>query len=103
MEKNKKNEELQSRRSFFKTAVKGILPVLGVMALAGTPQNVNAVSPLEDSMGCNVGCSSGCYIECYTTCRVGCSGCKGGCQGQCTAQCSRSCSGGCSVSSRGIW
>lgn len=32
MRKNKKNEELQSRREFFKKAAKGTLPIIGVMA-----------------------------------------------------------------------
>ena len=32
MRKNKKNEELQSRREFFKRAAKGTLPIIGVMA-----------------------------------------------------------------------
>lgn len=34
MVKNEKNEELQSRREFFKKAAKGALPILGAVVLA---------------------------------------------------------------------
>lgn len=36
MEKNKNNEELQSRREFFKKAAKSALPILGAVVLAST-------------------------------------------------------------------
>ena len=36
MKKNK-NEELQSRREFFKKAAKGALPILGAIILASNP------------------------------------------------------------------
>lgn len=35
--KKQKNEELKSRREFFKEAAKKALPVLGAIALAGSP------------------------------------------------------------------
>ena len=37
MKKNERNEELQSRREFFKKAAKGALPILGAMVLANAP------------------------------------------------------------------
>ena len=37
MEKNKKKEELQSRRQFFKRAAKGALPILGAALLTQLP------------------------------------------------------------------
>ena len=43
MEKKKQNEELQSRREFFKKAVKGALPILGAVVLAGNPMLAKAV------------------------------------------------------------
>ena len=49
MKKNEKNEELQSRREFFKKAAKGALPILAAVALAGTPAIVNATT--KDPMG----------------------------------------------------
>lgn len=42
MKKNEKNEELQSRREFFKKAAKGALPILGAILLSGAPQILNA-------------------------------------------------------------
>lgn len=42
MKKNVKNEELQSRREFFKKAAKGALPILGAILLSGAPQILNA-------------------------------------------------------------
>lgn len=48
MKKNEKNEELQSRRDFFKKAAKGALPILGAILLSGAPQilNVAEKSPM---------------------------------------------------------
>lgn len=37
MKKNGKNEELQSRREFFKRAAKGALPILAGAALLSSP------------------------------------------------------------------
>ena len=42
MKKNEKNEELQSRREFFKKAAKGALPILGAIVLANAPAVINA-------------------------------------------------------------
>lgn len=88
MKKNKKNEELQSRREFFKKAAKGALPILGAIALANAP----LISKAAES-GCN--CTS-----CTTSCQGTCTGCNGGCQGTCKGTCSGSCHttcrGGCS-------
>lgn len=36
-DKMKKNEELKSRRDFFKKAAKGILPILGTVILSSIP------------------------------------------------------------------
>ncbi len=100
MKKNKNNEELQSRREFFKKAAKGALPIIAAVALSGMPSVIKATE--DPSMGCDFGCDTGCSSSCYTTCRMMCSGsCKGGCQGQCTGACARSCSGTCSGSTKG--
>ena len=78
MDTNKKNEELQSRREFFKNAAKGALPILGAVLLANVPVISQAA---EDPMGCNYGCT-----------RV-CSGslCQGTCQGGCRFTCTHGC------------
>lgn len=77
MKQNKKNEELQSRREFFKKAAKGALPILGAIALA----NVPLLSSAADSQN---GCS-----------RYGCGVCTSGCSGACKGGCYTTCSGGC--------
>lgn len=86
--KTKKNEELQSRREFFKKAAKGALPILGAILLAGMPNVVNAAQ--KTPMGCNYGCNGSCE---------GCSGtCTNACRG-CGSLCRQSCSSGCAHSS----
>lgn len=80
MKEKKQNEELQSRREFFKEAAKKALPVIGTIALISSPVIAKAA---ETPMGCG-----GMGLDCRYTCQ---GGCKGGCQGSCTG----SCSGGC--------
>ena len=80
-----KNENLQSRREFFKKAAKAALPVLGAIALSSVPlQNAHGAS----AMGCQ-GCTSICTGACggCTNC-TGCTSCSG-----CTG-CSLNCYGG---------
>lgn len=104
MENNKKNEELQSRREFFKKAAKGALPILGAIVLANAPVIAKAA---EEPMGCKYGCSSGCEGACSGTCHYGCKqscyhdctktcagGCKTGCKHSCTKTCGATCKGG---------
>lgn len=95
--KQNKNEELQSRRQFFKKAAKGALPILGAIALANMPLIGNAT---ESEMGCKYGCSSGCYSSCGGGCKSGCDGtCKHGCDG-CKYTCSGTCKNSCSDTCR---
>ena len=75
MQKNKKNEELQSRREFFKKAAKGALPILGLVALANIPGVLNAATeaPMGCSRGsCYRGCAATCTGTCATTCNASC-------------------------------
>ena len=93
MEKNKKNEELQSRREFFKKAAKSTLPILGAIALAGTPAIMKAV---EVPMGCSAdGCSATCATSCYNGCKGSCKGCTG-----CNTTCQGFCKYGCYTSNK---
>ena len=78
MEKNK-DEELQSRRDFFKKAAKGVLPILGAVVLANAPQILNATE--KTPMGCNYGCTA----VCSTSASQGT--CAGGCRFTCTHTC----------------
>ena len=88
MHKNKKNEGLQSRREFFKSAAKGALPILGAIVLANVPSIMSAAS--ESPMGC-YGCSGTCKGSCQGSCHYGC---NTGCKHSCTAACHYTCSGG---------
>lgn len=102
MEKKNRNEELQSRREFFKKAAKGVLPILGAVVLAGAPAIVKAAE--ESPMGCKYGCSTGCYTSCNTGCKSGCYGtCKHACDGckyTCDSTCKNSCKESCRYSSK---
>ena len=98
MKKNEKNEELQSRREFFKKAAKGALQILGDIALAGAQGVVKAA---EEAMDCDYSCSYSCSNSCRGNCYGGCSGSCGGacsfsCQNTCKGTCQGRCSGGCS-------
>ena len=94
MSKKEKNEELQSRRQFFKKAAKGALPILGMIVLANAPVITNAAE--EAPMGCDYYCSGGCKGSCGRSCSYGCDGgCKGGCSGACSYTCQNTCKGSC--------
>lgn len=84
---NRKNEELQSRREFFKKAAKAALPVLGAVVLANLPVQTISAS----------GCAGG---SCTATCRNNCEAyCAGGCKGSCGSVCAKGCSAGCAHTS----
>lgn len=83
------NEELKSRREFFRKAAQTALPILGAIVLASTP--VLAHTAEKAPMGCTGTCTGGCYGACK-----GCSTtCTGTCSHGCTG-CSTTCTGGCS-------
>ena len=97
MKKNiKKNEELQSRREFFKKAAKGALPFIGAILLASTPQILKAkdADPQFCMFGCAGFCAGGCYSTCLGYCMGTCSGCVAFCKDQCIG-CIGTCSGTC--------
>lgn len=77
MDKKKKNEELQSRREFFKRAAKGALPILGAIVLSQVPD----ITKAETAMGCHYGCTAVCST----------SACQGTCQGGCRFTCAHGC------------
>lgn len=79
--KSNKNEELKSRRDFFKKAAKTALPILGVVVLASSPIVSKAA---ETAMGCKGSCSGACTGSCTSSCSRGCYGsCSGSCSGSC--------------------
>lgn len=94
--KSKKNEELQSRREFFKRAAKAALPIVGAVVLANAPIIAKAATPDDCKYGCSSLCYSSCRGSCQYNCYTGCqSNCRGGCSGSCQGCCQASCSGSC--------
>ena len=71
--KKQKNEELQSRREFFKKAATGALPILGAVVLSSSP----LASKAAQTLGCDY------------TCRVSCADCSGRCNALCLNSCYR--------------
>ncbi len=98
MDKKERNEEIQSRREFFKKAAKGMLPILGAALLANIPIFSKAN---ETPTGCYYGCTVSCYGDCFTACsnnacRTNCTyTCSGGCDRTCSGTCSGTCYGTC--------
>ena len=82
--KTNENEELQSRREFFKSAAKAALPVVGAVVLGSLPIKLQA----ESSSSCSF-------------CGGGCKGCSGSCVGSCSDVCT-SCSGTCNTTCKGM-
>ena len=80
MSNSKKNEELQSRREFFKQAAKAALPVVGAAILASVP-----FVKSEAANGCYSGCMYGCGGNCYGECEGCQNSCYGSCKGSCNA------------------
>ena len=87
MKKNEKNEELQSRREFFKKAAKGALPILGTAIITTAPLKIFASESGSNS----------CNWSCEASCSGGCMGCTGSCTGGCQSSCTNSCVGGCRI------
>ncbi len=94
---DKKNNELRSRREFFKKAAKGTLPILSAIVLASTPILSQAA---KGSMGCNYGCAGTCYGSCAGTCLYTC---VVACYENCVTTCHRTCKGGCTGTSTGMY
>ena len=71
MKEENKNEELKSRRDFFRNAAKAALPILGAIALSNVPLISKAT---ETEMGCFNSCSNSCGGGCEGSCQWGCQG-----------------------------
>ena len=103
----KKEDEIQSRRDFFKKAAKMALPIIAVVAL---PSLLASCGDKEDSEGGSGGgsgsggggcsaCVGHCGSNCARVCRASAtyapSSCKGNCKGACT-----SCRGFCAYTTK---
>lgn len=98
--KDKRKEELQSRRQFFKKAAKSALPILGAIAIANMPMIAKAS---QSGAGCTGTCTATCYGACKgcsTTCTGTCSHACKGCSTTCSGTCSGSCKTTCTYSNR---
>ena len=92
MSNKKQDEELQSRREFFKKAAKAALPVVGAVVLSSLPSVMQA-----SETGCDYNCSGSCSRGCQGSCQAYCKDdCKNTCQWSCSGQCYSSCKGGAS-------
>lgn len=91
MEKKNKNEELQTRREFFKKAASAALPILGVALLASNP--IVAKATEADRCYAGYACTGACSGGCKGSCGGSCTGCSGACKGSCKYSCSGTCSG----------
>lgn len=85
-ENKKKNEELQSRRQFFKKAGKAALPILGAIALSAVPLQINASQTCPCSGTCTA-CVGGCMDACARNCKACSNGCASGCHASCYTGC----------------
>ena len=92
MEKKNKNEELQTRREFFKKAASAALPILGIALLASNP--IVAKATEADRCYAGLACTGGCSGSCKTSCSGFCTGtCSGDCSGTCRYGCDGTCRG----------
>ena len=73
--KKTRNEELQTRREFFKKAAKGMLPMLG--AFIATPTILTTLTSCGGCDGCEAACQDDCEATCTGSCVTSCTGaCK---------------------------
>lgn len=89
MDTKNPNEELQSRREFFKKAAKAALPVVGAVVLSSLP-----IVKSEAATDCLGNCGNSCSLDCSGGCRGGCqescySGCRNTCHGTCSGGCAK--------------
>lgn len=76
------NEELQSRREFFKDAAKASLPIFG-LAILGTglfsscDKDDKKKETTQKCNGCSGSCESSCSGSCDDSCTGDCDGCTG--------------------------
>lgn len=79
-------EDVISRRKFFKEAAGASLPII-----AGTILLPLMMSACDGAHSSCVNCSNGCDDTCYHSCN----GCTGTCKGSCVLDCAHTCAGKC--------
>lgn len=99
-----KNNNLRSRREFFKVAVHKVLPVIGLISITNIP--LFGISGITNDLSCNNGCTGTCTGMCVKGCVGACMDncsrtCRYTAKGMCDT-CSHLCLGGCQNTSTGI-
>lgn len=93
MDKKERNEEIQSRREFFKNAGRAALPILSAVVLSNMPIIAKAG---ETQMGCPQACRDSCAFKCegcLNNCARSCTSCSDGCASGCHRTCYTGCNG----------
>ena len=84
MEKKKQNEELQSRREFFKGAARQALPLLGLSIVGSIFLTACEKDDYGERNGCGKSCSGSCDGDCADACTATCGhSCLTYCEGTC--------------------
>ena len=123
MSNKKQNEELQSRRRFFRSIITKALPLIAISSTiipqikaSNTPMGCeygcqgsctfscsgscyNSCAGSSDTVHacreCNYSCKESCKETCQNTCKNACRGCSGTCENKCVDSCKGTCSGDC--------
>lgn len=99
MKNEKSNNNLQSRREFFRNAAKAALPILGAIVLTQTPLLTKAAEiSMTCENTCSTQCAENCHGQCVESCRDKCetsckNKCVNGCLGTCEYTCKHTCVG----------
>ena len=109
---SEENEEILSRRGFFKKATRKTLPIMALIVFEGSACCAKASSqyvvgqfsshPYSHGISCTE-CEDLCLYTCYTSCEGDCiiecaNTCIGNCDGTCVVCCAEDCMGHCSSS-----
>ena len=100
--KNKSDNELLSRREFFKRTVQKTLPFMAAMSIPSFLLSCGGDDPISNSEGCT-DCTNSCLDACSKVCMdscengnnnsSGCSDCSHNCEGGCKEACANECKG----------
>ena len=96
MQKGKKDQELQSRREFFRRVSTKTLPILGAVVLgpAISLTTLTSCGCDECSAMCMDNCEGGCVASCQGSAKTdSCSSCASSCSNTCSNTCSNSAAG----------
>lgn len=104
MQPKKKNNEMLSRREFFKTAVQKTLPFMAALSLPSFILSCGGDDPINTPEGCT-DCTNSCLDSCSKVCSescengnnsTSCTDCGAGCENTCSGECANNCETGCS-------